>query len=275
MAKEQNSALRERVRNIEKYNSDLESANLELISQKEKLLTSKAVIEDLHNKKETLIANLVHDIKNPAGAIKGMVDLLNNYDLNAIEQQEIMTSLMEASKRLVDLSQEVCTIIVSENSSSKLTQHKTSLKEIIESAYTQNLAYAKSKGVRLLLKISNSLPDITVDPDRIFDAIDNLVNNAIKFAPLESDTLVEISSFFNSSNVIIQISDTGVGMTDDDMKLAFTKGGKLSARPTGGEESSGIGLWLVKQIIEEHSGSILIKSKAGTGTTFTIELPIK
>jgi signal transduction histidine kinase len=272
-AKEQNSALKEKIRITEKYNGELEAANLELMNQKEKLLNSKAVLEELHNKKQILIANLVHDIKNPAGAIKGMVELLNNYDLNAMEQQEIMTSIMEASKRLVDLSQEVCTIIVNEKHEERKFEI-SSLKSIIESVYTQNLAYAKSKGVRLIIKISNSLPDIKVDPDKIHDAIDNLINNAVKFAPVESDTLVEIASFFNSSNVIIQISDTGVGMSEEDIAKAFTKGGKLSAQPTNGEESSGLGLWLVKQIIEEHNGVISIKSKPGNGTTFTIELPI-
>lgn len=272
-ALEQNKILKDRVSETEKCNKELQSSNGILQNQKEKLLNNKSVLENLQKKKALLFATAIHDIKNPAGAIQGLVELLNSYDLNAGEQQEIMASILEASKRLIDITQEVCVIIAKDQDDTSLNIERSSLKKIIDSVYTQNIPYAKSKSVRLLNKTSDSLPEILADPFKIEEALNNLVNNAIKFAPTDGEIIVEIIASFNSSNVIIEVRDNGVGLSQEDQELAFRKGGILSAKPTSGEESSGLGLWLVKQIVEDHGGIISLKSKLKSGCTFRIELP--
>jgi len=103
--------LRKQIEDLEKHITNLENTNLNLLEQKERLALSKRQLELLQNQKEDLFAIAIHDIKNPAAAIKGYVELLNSYDLNANEQQEIMSSLMESSEDIVKLSQAMCMII--------------------------------------------------------------------------------------------------------------------------------------------------------------------
>ena len=76
-------------------------------------------------------------------------------------------------------------------------------------------------------------------------------------------------------HVMIEVSDDGVGLSEEDSKKVFDKGATLSPKPTGNESSSGLGLWIVKKIVEEHRGSVFVKSKPGRGSTFGFILPIK
>ena len=130
--------------------------------------------------------------------------------------------------------------------------------------------------VKLVKKISSQLPELNIDADKIEEALDNLLNNAIKFAP--QDTIVELSSYLKDENkktVVIAVRDTGVGLSEEDLRRSFQKGATLSAKPTGLEQSSGLGLWIVKKIIEEHGGKVWVESKLGFGSTFAFELPVE
>jgi signal transduction histidine kinase len=152
-----------------------------MVRQKQKLTDSKRQLKELQSQKEDLFAMAIHDIKNPASAIRGCIDLLNSYDLNASEQQEIMSSLMISSENIVKLSQNMCQIIVRCKPEPSLNITTVQLKILINEICLNNTAYAKAKKIRLLNKSSIGLPEIKVDEAKIQDVIENLINNAIKY----------------------------------------------------------------------------------------------
>jgi len=227
----------------------------------------------LHQQKDELFAIAIHDIKNPAAAIKSFVELLESYDLNANEQQEIMQSLLDTSEQIVKLAQRISVEIASTKTTSNLIFEKTSLKNITDSVCKRNMAYAKQKGIKLVNQTSSAIPEIEIDNAKIEEVIDNLVNNAIKYSP--SGTIVQMRTYFNSEKIIFEVEDNGVGLSEEDVKNAFKKGALLSTKPTGDETRSGLGLWISKKIIEEHNGKIWLKSKSGVGSTFGFEIPFK
>jgi signal transduction histidine kinase len=269
--KEQNDFLKSKNRELNRKMKDLEEANIELLEKKESLLNSKEKLQLLHKQKEDLFAMAIHDIKNPVSAIKGYLDLLNSYDLTAQEQQQIMNGLMASSDRIVRLAQEIAETVVLKDNVPKLKRKVTSIKDIIDSVCRQNITYAERKKIKLVNKSSHDLPKIEIDPDKIEEAIDNLVNNGIKYGT--EGTTVQIITFFNSEKISIEITDDGRGMSSEDLNKIFEKGQLLSTEPTGDETRSGLGLWIVKNIIDEHNGEIKVDSKLGVGTTFTIMLP--
>jgi len=271
----ENSYLRKQIEDLEKHITNLENTNLNLLEQKERLALSKRQLELLQNQKEDLFAIAIHDIKNPAAAIKGYVELLNSYDLNANEQQEIMSSLMESSEDIVKLSQAMCMIIAESKPEPTFNFSESSLKKIIDKVCNQNMSYAKAKKVTLRNKSASNLPDVKMDELKMTEVIDNLVNNAIKYAPLDKNVEVEVKSYVRNEWLVVEVKDNGVGLSEEDMKNAFQKGVTLTPKPTGIEKSSGLGLWLVKKIIDEHNGKIWLKSKLNTGSTFAIELALK
>ncbi len=256
-----------------KHNEELSAINRELTVQKERLYARKKHLEQLQLRRDELFAMAIHDLKNPAGALKGYVDILRSYDLNAEEQQSIMENLLKLSTRIIEISQSVSTILAEAENTGGVQCKLTFLKPIIDEVCDQNRAYAESKKVTIINNASSSVPPIPLDELKIEKAIENLLSNAIKFA--REGTVVVVNSSFDKTNAIIEISDTGVGMTVDDIARAFGRGAKLSAQPTGNETSSGLGLWIVKNIIEAHGGRVLLDSTPGVGTKFTIQLPFQ
>ncbi len=269
---EENSFQRSQIRELKEKIEDLEHANLKLIEKKEKLAESKQQLEELQAQKEELFAIAIHDIKNPAAAIRSYLELIKSYDLNAVEQNEIMESMIRSSEHIVELAHEMTSVIAQTKPEPMLNMQMSSLKNIIDSVYTQNKGYAIKKQINLLNKSSIDIPEINLDPAKIEEVIDNLVNNALKYSP--PNTTVTIHTFFTKDKVTVEVTDSGVGLSEDDVKKAFQKGVRLTPKPTGNEPSSGLGLWIVKKIIEEHGGRVFIKSKLGKGSTFGFELPI-
>jgi signal transduction histidine kinase len=270
---EQNKALKEQVKELKSYTVNLETANIQLIDQKERLAESKLKLEELHSQKEKLFATTVHDIKNPAAAIKGYVELLDGYDLNAIEQHEIMQFLADTSGKILELAQKMSVVIATDVVKPEINFQKLSIKPVIDRVCNQNFASAKRKNIKIINNTSVDCPDVLFDEDKIFEVMDNLIGNAIKFS--RENSVVQVRSYFNNKRIFVEVIDNGIGLPPSDMPKLFMKGAMLSSRPTGGEESSGLGLWIVKNIIEEHKGKIWASSKEGIGSTFTFELPIK
>jgi len=271
--KEYNDYLKKQKSDLEATIKNLETVNVNLIEQKEKLVESKRQLELLHTQKDELYAMAIHDIKNPLSAMRGYIELLNSYDLNAAEQHEIMASLVSSSENVVKLTQSMCTIIAKERPEPTLKFSPTSMKKIIDEICNQNISYAKAKSIKLFNKSSVGLPDITMDEVKIQEVIENLVNNAIKYGPPE--TTVEVRTFIKGNFLTVEVQDTGVGIPEADLKKAFQKGAVLTPKPTGVEQSSGLGLWIVKRIIEEHNGKVWVNSKIGSGSTFGFELPME
>jgi signal transduction histidine kinase len=271
--KDYNEYLKKQKADLEENIKNLESINVDLIAQKEKLVESKRQLELLHTQKDELFAMAIHDIKNPLSAMRGYIELLNSYELNATEQHEVMTSLVSSSENVCKLTQSMCTIIAQERPEPTLKFASTSMKKIIDDICNQNMSYAKAKSIKLFNKSSVGLPDIAIDEVKIQEAIENLVNNAIKYGPPEST--IEVRTFIKGNALTVEVQDTGVGLSEEDLKRVFQKGAILTPKPTGLEQSSGLGLWLVKRTIEEHGGKVWVNSKVGTGSTFGFELPME
>ncbi len=255
----------------------LEKANVELAEQKEKMLENQNSLLDLQKQKEDLFAIAIHDIKNPISAIKGYVQLLEDYDLNATEQQEIVKHLVSSTDRILDLAYEMNKVVVErekkEESEAEFVEEEksTNIYDVIKSVVSQNQAYADTKKIMLNNNSSPKTPKAFISFTKLEEVLFNLINNAIKYSP--ENTVVQVKSYFNRENITIEVVDNGVGLPKEDLKSAFTKGGILSAKPTGGEKSTGLGLWIVKKIVEEHNGKVWVDSKLHIGSTFGFQIP--
>lgn len=271
---DENSYLKKQIQQMQASISGLQKANEALSVQNERLEKSKSQLEELQAEKEKLFAMTIHDIKNPASAINGYIELLDKYDLNAVEQQDILQSLAASSLQIINLSHKMTKVLTAKKKeeAEDLEIQSTSLKAVIDKVCKRNLVYAKNKNIKLINNASPHTPDVQIDVMKIDEVIDNYVNNAIKYS-FENST-VKIVSYFSEKKVSVEVTDDGPGMTKYDIANAFNKGVTLSAKPTGGESSTGMGLWIVKQIIELHGGEVWIKSKPGQGATFGFNLPL-
>ncbi len=265
------AALRGQIDNLQVRSDELYKQNKTLEETVKRIEENKRELEELQAQKDDLFTMIIHDLKNPASIVKGLVELLRSYDLNATEQQEVMNDLMETSKRIVFLSQEVCKVMALEAGQVHLNYESADISEILNSVCQRNNAIATQKSIGLIVDIAADMPAVELDPQRIEEVVDNLVGNAIKFS--NSGTKIKVRSYRDGENIVVEVSDNGVGMTEEDIKRAFGRGIKLSARPTGGEQSSGLGLWIVKRLIEDHKGRVWVRSTIGRGSTFAFQIP--
>jgi signal transduction histidine kinase len=265
--------LEEKNRKLKQKVKELKETILSLEEQKEQLAKSEKRLKELRVQKEETLAMVAHDIKNPASTIKNFVDLLESYDLNAMEQQEVLKGLLETSSRILNLADEFSTIVAQEHVSITLHKKKNNLNETVEEIVNVNKVKAESKDIALLFKKSFALPKVELDENKIKEVLDNFVGNAIKYSPKKAT--VNVTTQFDDKYAIVEVKDNGFGLTEDEIVHAFEKGVTLSTKPTGGESSSGLGLWIAKKIVEEHNGKVWVKSKKGIGSTFGFKLPLE
>lgn len=260
-----NRRLVAKIEQLKKVINDLKEQKLQLELSEKKLL-------DLREQKDEALAMVAHDIKNPASTIKNFVELLESYDLSAQEQHDVFVGLMETSSRLVRLANEFSQVISEEYVPFSLNKSKNNLNDLVDGIVKINQLKAKEKNIEIRLYQPDNDLEINIDSEKIKEVVDNFVGNAIKFCPKKSK--VEIFTKKLKNEVSIEVKDNGYGLTEDEVSYAFEKGMKLSTKPTGGESSSGLGLWIAKRIVEEHEGRVFVKSQKGLGSTFAFTLPI-
>lgn len=215
----------------------------------------------------------VHDLKNPLGSIRGFAELL--------EESDSRTSINELSHTIQRISNNTIDLV-----NSLITDSKSrDLQKIIAQLEPVNIVDSISEVCQILTPIADeknqklhvTVPDepmnVHADEKRLQNAFLNLIGNGLKFSPI--DATVSVRCHRHGQRVSIEIEDTGPGMTRDDCARAFLPGQKLSARPTGNETSTGMGLFSARRDIEAHQGRVGIKwTKPGVGTCFFVELPL-
>ena len=269
--REETSRLNAMLKEMSGRTTELDSQNQELEDQINRLSKVKSELEELQNQKDDVFAMIIHDIKNPASLIKNLVDLLRGYDLNADETQEVMQDIVETTTKIVSLSQEFSRVMAMENVELQIDAAESSIAMLIEDVCRRNAASADKKGITITHIVPDNLPSCEFDHQKIEEVLDNLISNAIKFSM--SGTSVQVRVTPSKDTMTIEVHDSGLGMSEDDIKKAFKKGMKLSARPTAGENSSGLGLWIVKRLVEAHNGSVWVKSELNKGSIFGVVLP--
>jgi signal transduction histidine kinase len=146
------------------------------------------------------------------------------------------------------------------------------INEVVKDMIRLNTPNAEKKNIKMIAELGIELPDIMMDPQKISEVIENLISNAIKFTM--NGGMVKIKTYEKENYLFVEVTDTGIGLTPDDIQKAFQKGARLSAKPTGGESSSGLGLWIIKKLVDVHKGKVIIKSALGKGSTFGFSLPV-
>jgi signal transduction histidine kinase len=278
--KQENNELNKEIKFLEEKNrklnykiEQLKQVIKNLREQKSQLEVSEKRLKDLRVRKDETLAMVAHDLKNPASTIKNFVSLLESYDLTAQEQSDILSGLMEISSRIVQLADEFTFAVAEEYEPFAIHKGKINFCKTVDDIVKVNKINASKKNIELRLYQPKDEILLDLDEGKIKEVIDNYVSNAIKYCPEKSK--IEIITNKENKFVTFEVKDNGFGLTEDEVAHAFEKGTKLSNRPTGNESSSGLGLWIVKRIVEEHNGKVWVKSKKGFGSTFAFTIPIE
>lgn len=247
------------------------------IKANKKLKEAKKIAEDANRLKDNFISNISHELRTPVNVIFSTTQLMkkninSNKDINVEGIYSNINMIEQNSYRLTRLINNIIDVTKSDIGEKSLILQNVEIIGLIENAVLSVVPFAKSKNINIIFDTEYEELIMAVDIDKIDRAMLNLLSNAIKFSHNGGDVLVNLTC--EKDNLIIEITDFGVGISDENIKFIFEKFTQIDNGLTRLNEGSGIGLSLVKSFIKMHKGSINVKSKLGEGTTFKINIPM-
>ena len=260
-----NARLEERV--IQRT-SELQRANQRLAAQ-------RASLRRANTFKNEMLGTVAHDLKNPLGVILGRTEIL--CDLLAIDPVPFepvraqLTHIRDSAKRLTGMVDDLMAQAINDTLDISIRRDPLDFVALVSDVVAANRPLADRKQQTLSMCGSAGVR-VSGDQERLREAIDNLVGNAIKYTPMGG--VIEVTVSADQSGVTCAISDDGPGLSPEDLARVFGRFQRLSAKPTGGEGSTGLGLSIVKRIAELHGGRASAQSLGpGLGATFSLRLP--
>ena len=228
-------------------------------------------LRNLQTMRRELIGNISHDLRTPLAGIKAMVETLKD---SAVGDREATTNFLTRIDNEVDRLTQMVTELTElshiETGRAELRREPTNINLLVEEVVAQMNPLAASRPVTIITDLNANLPIIKVDKERIRQTLINLVHNAIKFN--NPGGRVEISTKFDTNSITVSVSDTGTGISKEDLPHIFERFYKADkARSRGG---SGLGLAIAKHTIQAHGGNISAKSEEDKGSTISFTLPL-
>jgi len=239
----------------------------------ERLVLTNQTLYESNLMKSKLFRTTVHDLKNPIGAMRGFAELLNDRSMNPHSVFDMSARIRRIANNTLELVDSLIRPEALEHGLIHLDKKQTDLIDLVADVCKGLGVLAQSKGQKIECSLSPANLIAAVDPISIRDVMFNIVGNAIKFSPM--GTVIRVSSSIEDQRLRVMVDDQGPGFTEDDRERAFRPGQVLSAKPTGKELSTGLGLFSAKQNIDRHKGDITIcKNPSGQGSRVIIEIPI-
>ncbi len=243
-----------------------------LADQKTAIEKQNEELYHLNELKNTFLGIAAHDLRGPIGFIQMIGHLLADpfADLSEEEYQSLVADINQQTGYMLELLNDLLDVSQIEAGKLKLKLEPVLLDELLRGAVKRQAKMAAPKGTTVLLESSSSAI-VIADSARLLQVIDNFISNAIKYSPPASKVTVGLKKEDAFWKVYVQ--DEGPGLTEKDKQNLFKNFSRLSAQPTGGEKSVGLGLAITRRVVEEHGGRIGVDSKPGKGANFWFILP--
>ncbi len=257
--------------------------HLELKHARDTIIRYGQELSRLNEEKNEFMGIAAHDLRNPLGAITGYAEMVleevgslprsasEPWTRVAKEVTDCTGRIHETSKRMVEMVQNLLDANRIERGEMKLNLAATDLGPTLNQVIETQRPPATAKQQKIHLE-SESVPvAVLADPGVTVQILENLVSNAVKYSPPGREIFVRLKK--NAQSVRVEVQDQGPGLSVEDQTKLFGKFARLSAKPTGGEHSTGLGLSIVKKMVEAMNGKVWCESELGSGATFIVEFP--
>lgn len=243
----------------------------------EALVAEKQRAESANEAKSEFIRNMSHDLRTPFNGILGFSRYLEKIEQDPTKK-EFLSYITQSCEKLLALVNEILTLTSLDTGEQSIKPIECNIKEIVDEIKLLMNAQIKNKHLEFFINYINQIPNIIIiDRTRVHRILLNLIANAIKFTEKGSITInVEITqpnNIENAATLIIEITDTGIGIPQDKYELIFERFSRLTIASQGKYEGTGLGLYIVKQMINELNGTIEVQSIVDQGSKFICKIP--
>jgi signal transduction histidine kinase/CheY-like chemotaxis protein len=224
--------------------------------------------------KSEVLGTVAHDLKNPLAVVLGRTEMLSEFlsisPLPKEQADQQIGHIRTAVNRLLAMIDSLIGDAMKDADDIALRHDRFDLSRLVAETVEANRTLAERKEQEISLSAPPALPAFG-DSDRLREAIDNLLSNAVKYSPLRGAIQIEVMGDHDAA--VVSVSDSGPGLSPEDEGRLFGRFQRLSAKPTAGESSTGLGLSIVKRIADLHGGAILVDKGPLGGARFTLSLP--
>jgi signal transduction histidine kinase len=215
-----------------------------------------------------LLAVVSHDLRSPLSTIQLGVEALTR-DVEAAASRKLLEVIRRSVERMSRLNDDLLQVASIEAGMFTIEANRVEVLAVVEEVLQAFQPLANSKSLRIEQQVPCDTPPIHADRQRIVQALSNLIGNAIKFSP--EGRSIRVSSWYEADSVLFAVSDNGPGIREDQVPLLFDRYWKGT---TSGKQGAGLGLFIVKGIVEAHGGRIWVESEVGVGSTFYFTIPV-
>lgn len=229
---------------------------------------SRRLAEQANKEKDALLGVIVHDLKNPVGVIAGYTDLLLE-NPRSEEEESFLRIIKNRCDSMLELIGEL--LDFASLSQNRLVTKSCDLVELVKNVASLEQALARKKSIELIIGLPLKPIEVLVDGPRLERAIYNLIDNAIKYSPASSQ--ISVRMYETARELVVEVQDQGPGLSREEQRLLFKPFSRTSNQPTGGESSTGLGLFIADQIAHAHGGFLEVESEKGHGAKFSFHIP--
>lgn len=236
----------------------------------------KATIDELRESnrmKDHFLLTCSHDFRSPLQGIIGYTDLLMNDHALTEDHKKVLRHIMASGSRLHGLIESLLDFPLADNTNEDAVMVPIDLLELLQSCAANSSFRAANKEIRLTLSPQPELPPLIGNANALSRVFDNLLSNAIKFTP-RGGTITVDAGTAGEGNVSISVRDSGIGIAAEAIPTIFDFHSKASRMGTQGEKSTGLGLYISRQLVDLHKGRIQVQSRIDEGSCFTVTLPL-
>jgi PAS domain S-box-containing protein len=242
-----------------KYSQEIQAKNADLIR--------------LNHEKNEFLGIVSHDLKNPLSGIRGLAEIIRESStvFSAQEISKYSQMIFEESERMFQLITNLLDVNAIEAEKINIHLENVDIIEILQKLIRNYADRADIKELQLHFEYPE--PNLLLQSDRIIteQILDNLISNAIKYSPIGKHIFIRVTKC--EQQICCEVEDQGRGLSEQEQHKLFKKFSRLSTKPTGGEHSTGLGLFIVKKLITALGGDVQCKSQLGMGSTFSVTFP--
>jgi PAS domain S-box-containing protein len=239
------------------------------------ILKNVTGFKELDEQKSGFVATVSHELRTPLSAMNMSLRLLEDERIGKMnsEQRKIIESMKEEVKRLLKIVTELLNLSKMESGSDLLKLQHITAEELLDAALTPLLMQFEQKNVRINTQISENLPELNVDANKIAWVLINLLNNALRYSQDNSD--IDLKVVKDNSNLIFSVRDHGLGIEPQHINKIFDKFVQLGGKNIENQKKGvGLGLAISKEFVNAHKGNIWVKSEPGKGSEFSFSIPV-
>ena len=240
-----------------------------------KLDDARRQAEEANRTKSEFLANMSHELRTPLNAVIGFAEVMKDELFGPMgdRYKDYAESVHSSGKHLLDLINDVLDLSKIEAGKIELIEEETDLGSILSKCRTVLHERASSAGLHIRLEIPAPLPNVIVDSRRVKQVILNLMSNSIKFT-MPGGRITLRGELKAPKGLVITVADTGIGMTKDELEIAFEQFGQIDNELSRNHSGTGLGLPITRSLIELHGGELQVESRKGVGTSAHVWLPL-